>query len=402
MRTEVLEKRLLKIICIILAMIGPWKAFSAPQLPEPEFSWKNVAVDGKKTAVFCIFRDSRGIMWLGTNSGLYFYDGITTHPVGETEIFGTQVYSIVEKNNRLFIGSNNGLLTYDYASGQVNVSDIDSPKEIRSLLLIDDDIWIGGLNGIYKFNLNSNIITDYTKGLPHKSVYSIMRDSRGILYVGTYNGLARWDINAEIFRPLKVKADDFGASSRLFANCLLESQDKENIYIGGEGSLYMYTPANDNWEKIALIGNNNIKSLYNGGNGHILIGTDDGVFDMSKECIKHYRHDSRQELSLADNEIWCIYSDSQNNVWAGHERGFSIASNSNYLRTIELSTLAHSGEGNEIHSIYRDTKDNLWFAGNNGVIRLSYDSTPHWYRHTDLPNSLSHNRVRAIHEDTDF
>ena len=137
MRTEVLEKRLLKIICIILAMIGPWKAFSAPQLPEPEFSWKNVAVDGKKTAVFCIFRDSRGIMWLGTNSGLYFYDGITTHPVGETEIFGTQVYSIVEKNNRLFIGSNNGLLTYDYASGQVNVSDIDSPKEIRSLLLID-------------------------------------------------------------------------------------------------------------------------------------------------------------------------------------------------------------------------------------------------------------------------
>ncbi|WP_290081913.1 two-component regulator propeller domain-containing protein, partial [Bacteroides acidifaciens] len=154
MRTEALEKRLLKIICIILAMIGPWKAFSAPQLPEPEFSWKNVAVDGKKTAVFCIFRDSRGIMWLGTNSGLYFYDGITTHPVGETEIFGTQVYSIVEKDNRLFIGSNNGLLTYDYASGQVIESDIDSPKEIRSLLLIDDDIWVGGLNGIYKFNLN--------------------------------------------------------------------------------------------------------------------------------------------------------------------------------------------------------------------------------------------------------
>lgn len=35
------------------------------------------------------------------------------------------------------------------------------------------------------------------------------------------------------------------------------------------------------------------------------------------------------------------------------------------------------------------------------MIRLSYDSTPHWYRHTDLPNSLSHNRVRAIHEDAE-
>ena len=40
MRTEVLEKRLLKIICIILAMIGSWKAFSAPQLPSRNFHGK--------------------------------------------------------------------------------------------------------------------------------------------------------------------------------------------------------------------------------------------------------------------------------------------------------------------------------------------------------------------------
>lgn len=394
-------KFLLKIIWIILAVIVPGKAFSAPQLPESEFSWKNVAVDGKKTAVFCIFRDSRGIMWLGTNRGLYFYDGVTTHPIGENESFGTQVYSIVEKKDQLFIGSNNGLLSYDYASGKVKECDINSPKEIRTLLLIDDDIWIGGLNGICKFNIINNKIVDYSKGLPHKSVYSIMRDSRGILYVGTYNGLARWDINSEMFRPLQVKLDNDELPSRLFANCLLESQNKENIYIGGEGLLYKYTPANDSWEKITLIENNNIKSLCNGDADHILIGTDDGVFELSKDSIKHCRHDSRREFSLADNEIWCIYSDPQNNIWAGHERGFSIASNSNYLRTIELSALAHSGEGNEIHSIYRDTKDNLWFAGNNGVIRLSHDSTPHWYRHTERVNSLSHNRVRGIMEDMD-
>lgn len=393
-------RKIVLIICLLFVIIVPGKIYPAPQLPDPEFSWKNVAVDGKKTAVFCIFRDSRGIMWLGTNSGLFFYDGVTTHPVGETEIFGTQVYAIVEKNNKLYVGTNNGLLLYDYNSGQVKACDIDSPKEIRTLLLIEEDIWIGGLNGISKFNISDNVIRDYSKGLPHKSVYSILRDSRGILYVGTYNGLARWDINDEMFRPLNVKRGN-GLAQHLFANCLLESHDKENIYIGGEGSLYRYTPANDNWEKITLLENNNIKSLCCGNDGHVLIGTDDGVFDLSEDSTKHYRHDSRRELSLANNEIWCIYADSLNNIWAGHERGFSIASNSNYLRTIELSALTHSGEGNEIHSIYRDTKDNLWFAGNNGVIRLSHDSTPHWYRHTHQINSLSHNRVRAIREDLD-
>ncbi len=389
----------LRMLWLLLALTITSSAYPAPQFPEPELSWKNVTVDGKKAAVFCVFKDSRGIMWLGTNCGLYFYDGVTSHAVGETELFGLQIYSIVEKDDRLFIGSNNGLLTYDYASGAVNESISESPKEIRALLLVDDDIWIGGLDGICRFDISDQKLSFHSKGLPHRSVYSLLRDSRGIVYAGTYNGVARWDTNDETFKPLKVRINETGGRTSLFANCMLESHDKESIYIGGEGALYKYTPVNEHWEKVSPFGKENIKSLSRGSGDHILIGTDDGVFDMSGDALRHYRHDTRQELSLADNEIWCIYADAQNNIWAGHERGVSIASNSTTLRTIKLSTFAHSGEGNEIHTIYRDTNDNLWIGGTNGVIRLSYDSTPHWYRHTDAADALSHNRVRAIHED---
>lgn len=401
MKTHAFSRALLRIFFIVISFLGQIQVSAAPQMPEPELSWRNVTVDSRKTAVFCLFMDSRGVMWLGTNSGLYFYDGVTTHPVGQTELFGTQVYSIIEKDNKLYIGSNNGLLVYDYPSGLVNESTVAAPKEIRSLLLVDNMLWIGSLNGIFRYDMNSGDITDFSAGLPHRSVYSILRDSRGIIYVGTYNGLARWDSVSENFSPLKVRMDNTQEYSSLFANCLLESGDRESIYIGGEGALYKYTPANERWESVTLLENNNIKSLSKGNADHILIGTDDGVFDMSGDSVKHYRHDSRQELSLADNEIWCIYADENNNVWTGHERGFSIASNSNSIRTIKLSNLAHSGEGNEIYSIFRDSANNLWFGGTNGVIRLSVDSTPHWYRHSDKRNSLSHNRIRAIHEDED-
>lgn len=122
---------------------------------------------------------------------------------------------------------------------------------------------------------------------------------------------------------------------------------------------------------------------------------------MFNDTIRHYRHDSRHELSLADNEIWCIYADLQHNIWTGHERGFSMASNSTSIRTIKLSTLANSGEGNEIHVIHRDSKDNLWLAGTNGVIKLSDGSKPCWYQHSATPNSLSHNRIRSILEDSE-
>lgn len=386
-------------VLIVIACISHYVS-SAPQLPEPELSWKNVAVDGKKTAVFSLFNDSRGIMWLGTNRGLYFYDGVTTHSVGENELFGTQIYSIVEKDNSLFLGSNNGLLVYDYSTGTVKHHPSTNPKEIRSLLLADDGLWIGSLNGVFRLNLSNNELTDLSSGLPHKSVYSLLRDSRGIFYVGTYNGLARWDNQSGTFHPVKVKIDK-SMSGSLFVNCLLESEDGESIYIGGEGFLYKYTPSSESWNKIIDVGNNNVKSLTKGNNGHVLIGTDNGVFDMFNDTIRHYRHDSRHELSLADNEIWCIYADLQHNIWTGHERGFSVASNSTYIRTIKLSVLANSGEGNEIHVIHRDSKSNLWLAGTNGAIKLSDNSKPCWYRLSDMSNSLSHNRVRSILEDNE-
>lgn len=375
------------------------KVGAVPQLSEPELTWKNVAVDGKKTAVFCMYRDSHGIMWIGTNSGLYFYDGVAVHPVGKKELFGIQIYSIVEKDSQLYIGGNNGLLIYDYKTGVVNLSNAPLPKETRCLLLYDNHLWIGGLYGLFHLNLDDGSVTDFSAGLPHKSVYSMIRDSRGILYVGTYNGLARWNSGTNEFTKLKAEVDNPNTKN-LFVNCLLESPDNSSIYIGSEGALYEYTPVNDTWKKVAILENNNIKSMAKGHNDHILIGTDNGVFDWHKDSVRHYRHDSREELSLSDNEIWCIFADRDHNIWAGHERGFSIASNSNTIRTIKLSAFAHTGEGNEIHVIYRDSRGNLWFGGTNGAIKLSDGESPNWYRHSDLSKSLSHNRIRAIDEDS--
>lgn len=387
------------IIAVLMVVSGAMTEVRAmPQLPEPELAWKNVTVDGKKTAVFCMFRDSHGIMWAGTNSGLYFYDGVTTHPVGKNELFGSQIFSIVEKDGLLYVGSNNGLFLYDYKTGEVKSCDAPTPKEIRCLLLHDNHLWIGSLYGIHLLNLSDGKVTDYSAGLPNKSVYSLLRDSRGILYVGTYDGLARWDYDSNRFSEVKA-AIEIPEGQNLFVNCLLESPDNSCIYIGSEGSLFEYTPVNDTWKKITELENNNIKSMAKGHNGHILIGTDNGVFDWHRDSIRHYRHDSRYELSLSDNEIWCILADRDHNIWTGHERGFSIASNSSVIHTVKLSALAHTGEGNEIHAIFRDSRDNLWLGGTNGVIRLTDGALPTWYRHSDAPASLSHNRIRGISED---
>ncbi len=400
MATSIKSTIFLRLIILLEIIYFPLLSFPAPQLPESDLSWKNVVVDGKKTAVFCLYKDSHGIMWLGTNSGLFFFDGVSTHPVGETELFGLQIYSVLEDDNKLYLGSNNGLLIYDYTVGKVEFCNVPTQKEIRTLLLFDSHLWIGGLNGLGRLDIKNNRYTDCSKGLPHKSVYSLLRDSRGIIYAGTFNGLARWETQTESFSQITVRIPKLPHVTSLFANCLLESHDKESILIGGEGSLYKYTPANEHWEKVMPVENKNIKCLAKDDTGHILIGTDDGVFDLTNDSVRHYRHDSRYDPSLGDNEIWCMYVDGQHNVWAGHERGLSIASNSSSIRNIKLSSLTNSGEGNEIHSIYRDSNENLWLGGNNGIIRIADDSTPKIYRHSALSNTISHNKIRAIREDS--
>ncbi|MDE6286993.1 MAG: hypothetical protein K2L99_08380 [Muribaculaceae bacterium] len=224
-------------LAIFAAGPGAVCLLGAPLLPDTELSWKNVSVDGKKVAVFCILRESRGLMWLGTNNGLFFYDGASTHAMGRRELAGSQVHALAEMDGKLYVGSNNGLRIYDYATGTFSDAGKYPPREIRALMPSHNELWIGSLNGLYTLDTGSDELRDVSDGLPHRSVYSIMRDSRGIIYAGTYSGLARWDGRAGRFEPVEMHGE--ATMPRvIFANCLLDDCDHNAIYVGTEGALY--------------------------------------------------------------------------------------------------------------------------------------------------------------------
>lgn len=399
MPMKILKSTIAILIFVVASMLQPIKGM--PNLPESDLAWKNISMNGRTTAAYCLNLDSKGMMWVGTNNGLYFYDGIMTHQMSNDELIGAKVYVIIEYDNLLLLGTNNGLMSFNRDNGEVVTINNGTPKEIRSMLLHEHTLWIGSLYGVYSLDLGTGNVSDLSIGLPHKSTYSLLRDSRGIIYVGTFDGLARWDSIKKLFIPIRMNSD-LQISHNLFVNCLLESNDGSYLYVGCEGAMYIYNIAGNKWNRISSFDGSNIKSLARVNNEHILIGTDNGVYDtVADDTIRHYRHDSRQDHTLADNEIWCLLTDNDSNVWVGHDRGFSISSHSNTIRTLRLSTLAHTGDGNEIHNILRDSYGCLWLGGTNGILKLSTEGTTLWFRHDKSPKSLSHNRVRAIKEDMD-
>ena len=375
----------------------PCDAF--PAFPDPDPAWKNVSVAGKRMSVYCIFKDSRDIVWLGTNDGLFFYDGVTTHAAGQSTTAGNRVYSILEHDGGLLLGTDNGLLKFSFRENSAGHFIDQQVREIRCMQIIGDTLCAGSIYGMFTVDMKSGKTDDMSAGLPHKSVYSILQDSKGVLYAGTYDGIARWNPSVRVFEEITLH--ECGNGSRtLFVNCMVESPDSNEIFIGTEGNLYRYSPETAQCTKIPGMDGINVKCLACTDDGHLMAGTDNGIFDIYGNTQKHHRHDSRKIQSLANNEIWCMLADGSN-VLAGHETGFSVTSRSNAIKVIRLSDITDSGDGNDIHSVFRDSKGILWLSGTNGIIKIADGGKTSLYHASDKPNAVSHNHIRTIKEDSE-
>ena len=334
-----------------------------------DLQWKNISIDGQKLTVHCMATDKEGHVWLGTGSGLYLQTDNAIRHIGNDDLSRCRVNAIIPQDDRLYLGTNAGLLVYSF-SDQTLTQLNNSFGEIRALAWCGDSVRVGDL-----------------------STYSLLCDSRGDLYAGTYDGLKRWNKALSCFETCMPEHSN--ATSN-FVNSLIESPDRQSILVGIHEVLYRYTPSTDTWTELPFKGAMSIKCLA-ATKDEVFIGCGDGLYVLKDETITPYRHDGNDPNSLADNVIWSICTDIEGFVYVGHGRGLSVAGDTELMHVIPLSDLLGKGESGEIHTILRDRQGSLWFGGTNGIIQLSIVN----YQLSTIRHFLPNVMIRAIYEDYD-
>ncbi len=157
---------------------------------------------------FCMMFDHRGVLWIGTNNGLKSYDGYQVRTYRSDAysphlLPNNTVRSLAEdKHDRLWVGTRNGLQRFDLRTGQVTTFHLpDENQRIIYTLYVDPQgrLWVGTDGGLSVFdektqrfhtynNKNSWLITPDGKKtrMTGYSVKSIVQAPNGDLIVGTW------------------------------------------------------------------------------------------------------------------------------------------------------------------------------------------------------------------------
>lgn len=215
---------------------------------------------------------------------------------------------------------------------------------------------------------NMKTIWTSKQGLPSDSITDLIQDKLGYIWIGTFNGLVRFDgINFNIFSS----NDNSGFLSNS-VTVILEGRDR-TLWIGtNEDGLVRYK--NQKF-KIYTTGNglpdNGIQSICEDAGGNILVGTRNGLGIITEKG----KISSPFNKNLKNESIQMIYRDSQNKIWVSTGKGgLFLLEEKNIVRRVEkfdplknsvvLSMLDEPG-----HNLWIGTRDEGLYNFQNGIIK---------------------------------
>lgn len=249
-----------------------------------------------------------------------------------------------------------------------------------------------------KAQLSSSSLT-VENGLSQNSVISIAQDSAGFVWLGTRQGLNRYD--GHYFKIYKSAQKNSSSISSGEVTSLL-TDAKGTLWVGTSSGLNRYNEQKDAFSRIKELGNSSIEVLYQDDTNNIWIGTLNGLkllLNKEKNLFKPFLFSPNVKDPI--NSIYALFKDKHENLWIGTGNGLIVLTNKNGKYQYKKINTSTSLPSSYITSITSDFKGNIWLGTANGLCRFDYSShTFKVFQHDNKnPKSVIHNDIREINID---
>ena len=275
-------------------------------------------------------------------------------------------------------------------------------------------IWIGTQEGLNRYD-GYGFQTFYHKegdagSLSHEYIRSLLSDSQGRIWVGTNEGLNIFDEASKSFSSFNLNSGDLEAVITVYD--LLEDRDG-NIWVGtnlGLSRLSRNGQLTNLRHQIAdgqSLGKGNVRTLFQSSDGAIWVGTEQGglnKIDSDTGEIMRFEHDPNNVGSLSNNFVRDIIEDDEGKLWIATYRGGVSIFDPEQVSFRRMSFDQDNGNtlgSNRVRTLLKDENGDIWL-GTNGGLNLWHASSGDFFRYVnDVTNvrSVSNNTIFSLFQD---
>jgi signal transduction histidine kinase/ligand-binding sensor domain-containing protein len=360
-------------------------------------------------------KDPSGALWIGTSKGLCRYDG------GFLEIYSLEqglpfidITSLFRDNkNRIWVGIQTGdTYVIDEKAGTIELlEDIFPANQGSTYKIIQDDegrIWIPIFgNGVVIYEPETRVARqlNHTNGLPGFRNRGIMKDTEGLIWIASFNGVAIIDLKANKVRTLDQRSglstngiiDVFQASTGEIwlgsisgasivdrkNNKLRLLEKEQQMFVAGskedvagiseDASGKMWMAVNDGYVYSIDLKNNLFESFHvNPGavvlrtltddEGQVWIGSFNGSTPLFNPKLGRPGNYTNAD-GLGNTSIWATLEAKDGKIWIGTRNGIDVYNPAQ--ETIQHISTDNGLAHNSAPTLLEDSQGRIW-VGNNG------------------------------------
>ena len=373
---------------------------------QPRISRSPLSAQIDQPIIAAVYRDSVGFLWIGTQEGLYKFDGsnMTTFNSDDSNVNwipASDIRGISESiDGELLVATyGGGLIKWEQSlDAFVPVGDFNSAEKSQLTNLhvsSEGNVWVSTQDSLllYEGNfqpamkwLNMQDLTSLI-GRP----YVFLESSPGNLLVGGSNGLTQISTHSKNF--ISYDLSELGAKNSFGVTALA---------LDGDGNLVLGTDSGHlailDQESGVVISHTKLgvqASIFVSGfvffEDNLLIATDKGIY-LTTKSFPYIENLGFQDGGLSSSDIFTLYRD-DSYIWVGTYNGLYIMSFSPF----ELFNNRNSGLYDDVIVFEQDNSSRMWVGTYGGLYRYNEATRTHSkFEPLSSSSKLLDQRITAI------